>query len=80
MGRMLNKEEVLNLLNDDEVARVARAEEIELAAGEEYVDLEHLDKGVQKASTTSRSSIHTLIPRSALSEKTWREIQGAIAS
>lgn len=65
---------ILKCLSDDEVAKVSTAEAgPPLAAGDEYVDLEHLDNGVRRAGTALASTGH-LLPRKAVREATWAKI------
>ena len=46
----VTRDTILKLLSDDEVAKVSTAETASrLADGDEYLDLEHLDKGVRRA-------------------------------
>ena len=68
------RESILKLLSDDEVAKVSTAETAKsLSAGDEYVDLEHLDNGVRRAGTALASTGH-LLPRKAVREATWAKI------
>ncbi len=81
MATMATKQEILDLLDDNEVARVARAEEeVDLADGDEYVDLDHLDDGIQHVKGRTRKSIHSILPKSMVSEKTWQQIQSTLSS
>ncbi len=81
MGTMATKQEILDLLDDNEVAKVARSEEeLDLSDGEEYVDLDHLDRGVQRVRGTTRASIHTILPKSMVSERTWQQIQTTLGT
>lgn len=70
------RDTILKLLSDDENAKVSTAEgAVHLKEGDEYVDLEQLDRGIQRASaempnlTSSR-----MIPRNALHDETWAKI------
>jgi hypothetical protein len=67
---------ILKFLSDDENAKVSMAEGgAALAEGEEYVDLEHLDRGFQRAKATmAKPSTEHMIPRSALRDATWNKI------
>jgi hypothetical protein len=50
----VTRDSILNLLSDEENARVSTAEAApRLAEGAEYLDLERLDRGVQRASATT---------------------------
>jgi hypothetical protein len=69
---------LLGLLSDEEAARVSSAEgRNNLAAGDEYVDLQHLDKGVQQALVPTKHE-GNLLPKNAVHEVTWRKIQTQI--
>jgi hypothetical protein len=68
------RDSIVNLLTDDEVAQVSTAEsEIRLADGDEYVDLEQLDRGIQRA-TDGTAALGHLISRKAVQESTWDKI------
>jgi hypothetical protein len=45
--------------------------------GDEYVDLQHLDKGVQQAFGPTKHE-GNLLPRNAVHETTWRKILSSI--
>ncbi len=71
---------ILKLLSDDENAKVSNAEGKPLAAGEEYVDLEDLEAGVQKASEAMTSGeAANILPRSAIHDATWTKILAQLA-
>ena len=68
------RENVLKLLSDDEVASVSTAETAtRLLDGEEYLDLEELERGVQQARKAGPAMGHVL-PRRALHKDTWSKI------
>jgi hypothetical protein len=70
----VTRESVLKLLSHDEVAKVSTAETADrLAAGDEYLDLEQLEQGVQRAGGTAVTMGHVL-PRKAVHENTWSKI------
>ena len=70
----VTRESVLKLLSDDEVAKVSTAETAaRLPDGDEYLDLEHLDKGVQRAGATTAPMGHVL-PKKAVHADTWNKI------
>lgn len=72
--KYVNRDGILKLLSDVEVARVSMAETAErLLSGEEYLDLEHLDWGVQRALGATAPMGHVL-PRKAVAEETWGSI------
>ena len=68
------REGVLKLLSDDEVAAVSTAETAaRLLDGEEYLDLEQLERGVQRA-TKSAAAMGRVLPRRAVHKDTWNKI------
>ncbi len=70
----LTRDRVLSLLSEQEVASVAIAETAgRLADGDEYLDLEHLHEGVQKAGSSATPMGHVL-PKKALHEATWSKL------
>jgi len=70
----VTRESVLKLLSDDEVAKVSTAETAaRLPDGDEYLDLEHLDKGVQRAGGSATPMGHVL-PKKAVHADTWSKI------
>ncbi|MGA2083089.1 MAG: hypothetical protein ABSH53_21115 [Holophaga sp.] len=70
----LTRDTILNLLSDDEVARVSTAEAaVNLAVGDEFLDLEHLERGVLKAGRVP-PAMGGVLPRKAVHEKTWAKI------
>lgn len=75
------RDTVLMLLSDEENAKVSNAEDaLRLADGEEYVDLEHLDRGIQRAEAiTSKAAMGHILPRSAVSGETWGKILARLA-
>ena len=76
----VTREGILKLLSDDEVAKVCTAETAaRLAENEEYLDLEHLEVGVQKA-RLGGPVMGRVLPRAAVHEKTWIKIQTAVAA
>jgi hypothetical protein len=72
----LAREKILKLLSDEENAKVSTAEATAgLPEGEEYVDLEHLDLGVQSATTSmTKATAGHIVPRSAVHGDTWSKI------
>ena len=64
------RESVLKLLSDDEVASVSTAETAtRLLDGEEYLDLEQLERGVQQAREAS-PAMGRVLPRRAVHKDT----------
>lgn len=76
---LATKDAILKVLTDEETARVSTVEAaMKLHDGAEYIDLEHLDKGVQisnsAAHSTAKSALTTIIPKSAISKESWQKI------
>ncbi|MEP7010290.1 MAG: hypothetical protein ABJC13_08230 [Acidobacteriota bacterium] len=70
----ITREAILKLLSDDEVASVSTAETAaSLAYGEEYLDLENLDQGVQSANDDT-GSLGNVLTRKAVHADTWDKI------
>lgn len=71
----MKRNAILNLLSDAENAKVSSAEgPPTLADGDEYVDLENLHEGVQRAGESSGLPTGHLLPRSAVGNATWAKI------
>jgi N-ethylmaleimide reductase len=71
----LTRDAVLSLLSDQEVSQVSTAETAErLADGEEFVDLENLKRGVQRAPRSGEASMGCVLPRRVVHEATWAGI------
>lgn len=64
--------DILNLLSQDELEFVSTAEEEPIPEGEEYVDLEHPNLGVQTADADTPGD--NALPRAAVSDETWGRI------
>jgi hypothetical protein len=65
---------ILGLLSNEEIASVSTAETARrLNAGDEYLDLEHLELGVQRA-RGDVSSTANVLPKNAVSDETWQRI------
>jgi hypothetical protein len=70
----VSRESVLKMLSDDEVASVSTAETAaRLLDGEEYLDLEQLDRGVQQG-TRSATAMGHVLPRRSVHKDTWSKI------
>ncbi len=70
----VTRDTILSFLSDAEVARVSTAETApSLVDGEEYIDLEHLDRGVRKAPDAA-VSMGRVLPRRSVHEDTWSKI------
>ena len=76
----VTRDSIMKLLSDDEVARVSTAETaLRLSEGEDYLDLERLDRGVQQALGLTPVVGRTL-PRKAVHEITWIKIMAKLAA
>jgi len=68
------RETILKLLSDDEVATVSTAEAAtSLSPGDEFLDLEHLDQGVQTAPRKT-TPMGRVLAKKSVHEKTWKKI------
>jgi hypothetical protein len=77
----ITRDSILKLLSDDEVARVSTAETAgKLSPGEQYLDLEHIDRGVRVATLTRDMSTANLLPKRAVADETWRKILNTLAA
>ena len=80
LEQYLSRHGILSLLSDAEVARVSTAETAQgLSDGDEYLDLEHLDWGVQRAPGAG-TPMGRVLPRKALQEGTWGKILRHLAA
>jgi hypothetical protein len=71
----VTRDAILKMLSDDEVARVSMREGgPDLTVGDEYLDLEHLKKGVLHMQATTKITMGEVIPRSAVQDATWTKI------
>lgn len=66
------RHEILSLLSDDELGFVSTAEERRIPDGSEYLDLEHLERGVLRAAPNTKGK--NALPRTAVSDATWAKI------
>jgi phosphoserine aminotransferase len=71
----VTRDTIMKLLSDEEIAKVSNAETAyALVEESEYLDLEHLDKGVQRAQSGMQVSIGNALPRTAVSQDTWDKL------
>jgi hypothetical protein len=71
---LLTRAEVLKLLSQGEIWSANTAEaKTHLRLGDLYLDLEHLQLGVQRSDGTTIKTNH-ILPRKAIHEDTWRRI------
>ena len=77
---LVARDTILKLLSDEETARVSTAEAATgLSDGAEYLDLEHIDQGIQRAKTATKVAMGHVVPRSAVSDGTWAKIVAQLA-
>ena len=77
---IMARDTILKLLSDDEIAKVSMAEAASaLEEGQEYLDLDHLDQGVQTVTATSNIVMGNILPRSGVRAETWRTIVSQFA-
>ncbi|MEQ1731492.1 MAG: hypothetical protein ABL982_24235 [Vicinamibacterales bacterium] len=78
---LLARDVILGLLSDAENARVSSAEGMpHLAAGTEYLDLEHTHAGIQQFRGGAAPSMGTIIPRTAVTDATWNKIVAQVTA
>ena len=76
----VTRESILMLLSDDEVAAVATAETAaRLPDGEEYLDMEQLDQGVQQAHH-KKVPMGRMLPKKAVQVDTWNKLLAQVSS
>ena len=74
------RDSVLKLLSDEENGRVSMAETApSLGEGEEYLDLEHLDRGVLRADGAA-TPMGRLLPKKAVQGDTWSKVLAHLKS
>jgi hypothetical protein len=71
----VTRDTIMKLLSDEEIAKVSNAETAyALTEESEYLDLGHLDKGVQRAQSGMQVSTGNALPRAAVSGESWDKI------
>jgi hypothetical protein len=74
-AKLVARDTILKLLSNEEIAKVSTAEASSgLAPGGEYLDLEHLDQGVQRAKAAIKTPMEQVVPRSAVCDETSSKI------
>ncbi|MEP6864267.1 MAG: hypothetical protein ABJE66_26845 [Deltaproteobacteria bacterium] len=77
----VTRHDILGALSDDEVARVSSETVcVAVGGGDEYVDLSHLDCGVQRAQSNTKLETPNWITRCAVSEASWLRIVMALGT
>ncbi len=71
-----SREGIQRLLSDAELARLGTVDSTaRLAEGEEYIDLEHLGRGVLRAqSLATPTPMRRVLPRSVVHRDTWQRV------
>jgi len=77
----VTRDTILRLLSDDEIARVSTAETApRLDDGDEYVDLDAPDRGVQRVTHRPVAPMGHVLTRKAVLDKTWHDIVSLLAA
>jgi hypothetical protein len=77
----VTRDTILRLLSDDEIARVSTAETApRLDDGDEYVDLDAPDRGVQRVPHRPVAPMGHVLTRKAVLDKTWNDIVSLLAA
>lgn len=70
----LTRDKILKLLSDDEVATVSTAETADrLSTGDEFIDLEKFNLGVQRG-PRSHTPMGRVLPKKSVQLGTWKKI------
>ena len=70
------REQVLALLSETELGKVAKAEDnTTIPAGVRYLDLKHLETGIQTGANPSVLTAHDAILKTSVRSETWHSIQ-----
>jgi hypothetical protein len=79
-SELVARDTLLKLLTDEEMARVSTAETAAgLTPGQEYIDLEHIDRGVQVCNAATKVVMGNALPRRAVGDPTWTKIIAQLA-
>ncbi len=74
LAEYVTRDSIMKLLSDSEIGSISTAEtKAHLTDGDEYLDFERLDHGVQRATATA-TPMGRLLPKRAVREKTWGKI------
>jgi hypothetical protein len=74
------RDSILKLLSDDEVAKVSTAEAaLQLAEGDEYLDLDQLDHGIQHVDGIV-TPLRQVLPKKAAHPATWNKILAKLSA
>jgi len=76
----VTRDSILKELAEDELKSVKKAEREErLQPGEEFLDLERLDAGVQRGPNTT-AAMADVLPRRSVRPETWSRIMSRVAN
>ena len=76
---LVNRDTILMMLSDDETGSVCTAETAaQLPTGSIFIDLDHLDRGVQTAPATGED-MGGVLPKTAVHATTWKKIEAVLA-
>ena len=80
-AELVTRDTILKLLSNGEIAKVSSAEVASglLTEGGEYLDLEHLDQGIQRAKAATNVTMGHVLPRCAVSDETWSKVLAQLA-
>ncbi len=70
----IDAQELLELLSEEETSRVVPAETSWLSEGDEFVDLDAVHRGVQRANATVGRKRHRVLARRAIHARTWKRV------
>ena len=74
-ANQVSRDAILKILSDDEVARVSNAETTKsLPDGQEFIDLQDLERGVQRASGSNKPLMGHALPRKAVHDDSWTKV------
>lgn len=79
-AEFVTRDTIMKLLSNEEIAKISSAEAASgLTEGAEYLDLQHLDLGVQRSHALTKVAIGHVLPKGAVSEKTWSTVVAELA-
>ena len=73
-SQYITRDSILKLLSDDEIAKVTTAETaVRLTDGDEFIDLEQFNLGVQRA-PSNQTPMGRVLPKKSVHAGTWAKI------
>jgi len=80
-ANQVSRDAILNMLSDEEIARVSNAETAKsLADGEEFIDLQDLGRGIQRATGSTKPVLGHALPRGAVHSDSWSKVVAILLS